>query len=219
MNEVELLNWLRNTGLEIAIAVFVLGLVFRIVQNLVVGADKNLAEPRGTRMWPGLKLIVTRSFFHPHMTARGYFTLIAGYTFHLGFLITLFFFSQHIILFKSIIGFGWPALPPAIIDFSAILGIGALLAVLVHRLIDPVLKQISDYQDYLAWLLTMLPLATGFILMHPMGIAYDFALAMHIASFELLIIAIPFTKLSHMLSIFISRWYNGALAGYRGVKQ
>jgi nitrate reductase gamma subunit len=219
MNDVELLNWLRSTGLEIAITIFLLGLFFRIVQNLVVGADKNLAEARGSRVWPGLKLIVTRSFFHPHMRARGYFTLIAGYTFHLGFLITLFFFSQHIVLFRSIIGFGWPALPPAIIDFSAIFGIGALLAVLVHRLTDPVLKQISDYQDYLAWLLTMLPLATGLILMHPMDIPYNFALAMHIASFEILIIAIPFTKLSHMLSILVSRWYNGALAGYRGVNQ
>jgi nitrate reductase gamma subunit len=44
-------------------------------------------------------------------------------------------------------------------------------------------------------------------------------LALHILSFELLIIAIPFTKLSHMLSIFISRWYNGAMAGYKGIKQ
>ena len=219
MNDAELLNWLRGPGLDIAIGIFLLGLVFRVVQNLVIGSDKNFAAPRGSRIGPGLKLIVTRSFFHPHMRARGYFTLIAGYIFHLGFLITLLFFSQHIILFESILGFAWPALPPGIIDLTAILGIGALVAVLVHRLTDPVLKQISDYQDYLAWGLTMFPLATGYILLHPMGIPYSKALALHIASFELLIIAIPFTKLSHMLSIFISRWYNGALAGFRGVKQ
>lgn len=219
MSETELLNWLRGPGLEIAVGIFVLGILFRIVQNLALGRDKNLARPRGTMMGPGLRTIVTRSLFHPHMTHRGYFTLIAGYVFHLGFLITLLFLSQHIVLFKSIIGFGWPALPPTIIDFSAMLGISALLAILIHRLMDPVLRQISDYQDYLAWALTMLPLATGFLLMHPMGMSYNLALILHIASFEILIVAIPFTKLSHMLSIFISRWYNGAIAGYKGIKQ
>lgn len=219
MTSLEMLNWLRGPGLELSVGIFLLGLLFRIAQNLIVGTDKNLAAPRGSKMGPGLATIVTRSFFHPHMSYRGYFTLIAGYTFHLGFLITLFFLSQHIILFKSIIGFGWPALPPAVIDISAVLGIAALIAVLIHRLTDPVLKQISDYQDYLSWLLTMFPLATGFLLMHPMGVPYTTALVLHIASFELLIIAIPFTKLSHMLSIFISRWYNGAIAGYKGIKQ
>jgi nitrate reductase gamma subunit len=219
MSETELLNWLRGTGLQIAIAIFVVGLLFRVVQNLLIGTNKNLAAPRGSKMGPGLATIVRRSFFHPHMTYRGYFTLIAGYIFHLGFLITLFFLSQHILLFKSILGFSWPAMPPAVIDITAILGIAALIAVLIHRLIDPVLKQISDYQDYLAWFLTIFPLATGFLLMHPMGMSYNLALALHILSFELLIIAIPFTKLSHMLSIFISRWYNGAMAGYKGIKQ
>ena len=82
---------------------------------------------------------------------------------------------------------------------------------------DPVLKQISDYQDYLAWLLTIAPLATGFMVLHPMGMAYQTSLVWHLISIDVLLIAIPFTKLSHMLSIFISRWYNGAIAGYKGV--
>ena len=162
--------------------------------------------------------IARRSLIHSSTTYRGYFTLIAGYTFHIGFLVTLLFLNQHIILFKSVIGFGWPAWAPTIIDFFALVSIAALIAVLVHRLMDPVLKQISDYQDYLTWLLTILPLISGFLAMHPMGMSYKSALALHIMSAELLLVAIPFTKLSHMVSVFISRWYNGALAGYKGVK-
>jgi nitrate reductase gamma subunit len=98
------------------------------------------------------------------------------------------------------------------------MGIAALIAALVHRLTDPVVKKLTDYQDYLAWALTILPLITGFLLMHPVGISYKVALSLHIMSAELLLIAIPFTKLSHMVSIFISRWFNGAIAGYKGVK-
>ena len=218
MNETELLIWLRGPGLQISVVVFLFGLVFRIIHNRIIGWDKNLAEPRGSTFGPGMATIVRRSMFHPWLTYRGYFTLIAGYTFHLGLLITLFFLGQHIILFKSILGFGWPALSPAILDMTTLLSIAALIAILIHRLMDPVVRQVTNYQDYLAWLLTIMPLITGFLAMHPMGMSYVTALSLHILSAEVLLIVIPFTKLSHMVSIFVSRWYNGALAGYRGVK-
>ena len=218
MFEPDLLTWLRGPGLQIASAVFVLGLTFRIIQNIAMGRAVDLAQPRGHTFGPGMAVIWRRSFFHSGMSYRGYFTLIAGYTFHIGFLVTLFFLSQHIVMFRSIVGFGWPALPPAIIDIFALVGVAALIAVLIHRVIDPVVRQLSDYQDYLVWLLTILPLVTGFLVMHPMGFAYKTAFALHLLSVQLLLIAIPFTKLSHMLSIFVSRWYNGALAGFKGIK-
>ena len=218
MSESELLAWLRGSGLQIAVAIFFLGLVFRIVQNIVAGRARNLAVPRGSQFGPGLRTIWYRSFSMPGLTYRSYFTMIAGYIFHLGFFITLFFLSQHILLFKNLLGLSWPALPAALIDITALLSIAALVAILIHRLMDPVLKQISDYQDYLAWLLTILPLATGFMLLHNMGTSYQLSLSLHLISIEVLLIAIPFTKLSHMLSIFISRWYNGAIAGYKGIR-
>lgn len=218
MDTSTLLVWLRGSGLQIAIAVFCLGLVFRIVQNIVAGRARNLAVARGSQFVPGLRTIWQRSLPMPGLSYRGYFTLIAGYIFHLGLFITLFFLSQHILLFKNLLGFSWPGLPPALIDITALLSIAALVAILFHRMLDPVLRQISDYQDYLAWLLTMLPLATGFMLLHAMGTSYQWSLSLHLLSVELLLIAIPFTKLSHTLSIFVSRWYNGAIAGYKGIR-
>jgi nitrate reductase gamma subunit len=218
MNENELLSWLRGSGLQIAVAILFLGLVFRIVQNIMAGRSRDLAVARGSQFGPGLRTIWSRSFSEHRLTYRGYFTLIAGYIFHLGFFITLFLLSQHILLFKNLLGISWPALPPTLIDITALLSIAALVAILFHRLMDPVLKQISDYQDYLAWALTILPLATGFMTMHPMGISYKLSLSLHLISVELLLIAIPFTKLSHALSIFVSRWYNGAIAGYKGIR-
>jgi len=218
MNEIELLSWLRGPGLQISVMLFVLGIIFRTLQNLTMGMSKNLAEPKGSYFLPGVETIVRRSLFHPGTTHRGYFTMIAGYTFHIGFLVTLFFLEQHIMLFKSIIGFGWPSLSPAIVDMTALVSIAALIAVLVHRIMDPVMQRISDFQDYLAWFLTIAPLVTGYLAMHPVATSYQTALILHIMSAEILLVVIPFTKLSHMVSIFISRWYNGALAGYKGVK-
>jgi nitrate reductase gamma subunit len=218
MTEIELLSWLRGPGFQIAVVVFVFGLVYRIGQNLLLGRNTNFAVARGNSFAAGLKTIWRRSFPHEGMGHRGYFTFLAGYAFHLGFLLTLFFLSQHIIVFRSVVGFGWPALPPAIIDITALVGIAALIAILVHRIQDPVVRKLSDYQDYLAWALTILPLVSGFILVHPIDVSYTLLLCLHIICAELLLVAIPFTKLSHMASLFIARWYNGAIAGYKGIQ-
>jgi nitrate reductase gamma subunit len=214
----ELLTWLRGSGMQIALAVFCLGIIFRIGQNLFAGRAKNFSVPRGGQFGPGLRTIWHRSFPEPNMSRRNYFTHVAGYTFHIGLFITLLFLGEHILLFKHLLGFGWPALPRVFIDIAALLSIAALVAMLAHRLMDPVLQKISDYQDYLVWFLTIAPLATGFLVLHPMGMSYQTSLIWHLITIELLLIAIPFTKLSHILSIFISRWYNGAITGYKGVR-
>jgi len=41
----ELLLWIRGTGLQIASAVFVLGMSYRMLHLLMLGRKKSLAEP------------------------------------------------------------------------------------------------------------------------------------------------------------------------------
>jgi nitrate reductase gamma subunit len=43
-------------------------------------------------------------------------------------------------------------------------------------------------------------------------------LGIHILSVELLMVMLPFTKLMHTFTLFMARWYNGAISGYRGVQ-
>lgn len=218
MNQQQWLEFVRGPGLQIAAAVFVLGMVYRVLQLIMLGRAKNLAAARGTEWGPGLRTVWHRSLISVKLTPRGHFILVTGYVFHLGFMITLLFLSQHIELLRSAFGFGWPALPPGLITVAAVLTIAAMIALLVHRITDPVKRLISDYQDYLTWTLTILPLLTGIMLRQGMVPEYQQMLIAHIASVELLLIAIPFTKLAHMLTTFSARWYNGAIAGYKGVK-
>jgi nitrate reductase gamma subunit len=42
-------------------------------------------------------------------------------------------------------------------------------------------------------------------------------LVLHIGSVELLMVAFPFTKLMHAFTLFMARYYNGAMAGRKGV--
>lgn len=218
MDTPQLLEWLRGPGLQIAAALFVLGMVYRMLHLILLGRKKNLAAPRGSEWRGGLRTMWHRSLISVGLTSRGYFIVIAGYIFHFGFLITLLFLSQHIDLFRSVLGFGWPALPPGLITITAILTIAAMIALLVHRYTDPVKRLISDYQDYLTWALTFLPLLTGVMLKQGIGFGYQQMLIVHIITLELLLIAIPFTKLTHMFTTFSARWYNGAISGFKGVK-
>ncbi len=52
MMDQELLLWMRGTGLQIAAAVFVLGMSYRMLHLLMLGRRKSLAVPRGSE-WAG----------------------------------------------------------------------------------------------------------------------------------------------------------------------
>jgi nitrate reductase gamma subunit len=64
----------------------------------------------------------------------------------------------------------------------------------------------------------MLPVLTGYMALHRVGADYTMMLSIHIMSVILLLVVFPFTKLTHAVTLFIARWYNGATAGRKGVR-
>ena len=218
MSEIEFLNWVRGQGFQIAVIIFIAGVIIRFAEILLLGRKTNLAEAKGSEMGGGLRTIVTRSVPDNSTLKRSTFTIVAGYIFHIGLFVTIFLFAPHILMFKDVIGFGWPSVPTAIVDALAVISIITLLAILVHRMRDNVLKFISTKEDYVVWMLTILPLITGYIAFHRIGMTAPTLLAIHILSVELLLVAFPFTKLMHAFTLVMARWYTGAISGYRGVE-
>ena len=218
MSETELLLWVRGPALQIATIIFLLGVVVRIVEILMLGRKKNLAEARGSAVAGGLRTIFSRSVPDRGTLQRSTFNVVAGYLFHIGFFVVLFLFAPHILLFQDVLGVSWPSLPTPVIDATAVITMIALLAVLVHRLLDPVMRFLSRFQDYLVWLVTILPVVTGYLAFHRVDVAPPPTLiVVHILSVELLMVIFPFTKLMHAFTLFMARYYNGAIAGYKGV--
>ena len=218
MSEIEFLDWVRGPGFQIAVIIFVAGVIIRFAEILLLGRKPNLAEARGSEMRGGLRTIVSRSFPDKSTFQRSAFTEVSGWIFHAGLFVTIFLFTPHILMFKDIIGFGWPALPTPVIDAMAVVTIIALLTILAHRINNKALRFISTREDYFVWLITILPLITGYLAFHRIGMTAPTLLAIHILSVELLMVAFPFTKLMHAFTITLSRWYNGAISGYRGVE-
>jgi len=217
MSETEFLLWVRGPALQVATIIFLLGVVVRILEILVLGRKPNLAEARGSAVAGGLRTIITRSFAERATLQRTAFTEVTGWIFHIGIFVTLLLFAPHILLIEEVFGVSWPALPTTVIDATTIVTIIALLAVLIHRIANPVMRFLSRFQDYLVWLVTILPLVTGYMAFHRIGLTPTMLIALHILSVELLMVTFPFTKLMHAFTLFMSRYYNGAIAGYKGV--
>ena len=218
MTETELLTWVRGPGFQIASIIFALGITLRLAEILMLGRKADLAEAKGSAMGGGLRTIVSRTVPDTSTFKRSAFTVVSGYIFHIGLFIVIFLYAPHILFFKDLLHISWPALPSTIVDAVAVITIITLLIVLFYRLKDPVKRFLSTFDDYVSWIVTILPLITGYIAFHRVGMSAPSLIAIHIISVELLMIVFPFTKLMHAFTIFLARWYNGAISGYRGVQ-
>lgn len=218
METMELLAWVRGPGLVIATTIFLVGVLVRFLEMFMLGRKEDLSEARIKNSGSyGLRTIITRTV--PDLSqVSDHIALIAGYVFHIGFFVIVLFYEPHMLLFRNVFGFGWPVLPMWLIDGVTLLTLAALLVALYVRLTDPVRKYLSRFSDYFAWFVTFLPVFTGYLAYHRLLLPYNDMLAVHILSVELLMIVFPFTKLMHFFTLFMSRWYNGQMAGRKGVK-
>jgi nitrate reductase gamma subunit len=214
----DLLNWAMGPALQVATVIFVAGVIIRLLEIVLLGRKANLAPPKGNATVQGLKTILTRSIPTAEELREAPVVHFGGYIFHIGFFIALLFFAPHIVLFKDAFGISWPALSTNVVEVSAALAIVALIALLISRLLDPVRRMLATFSDYFVWLLSLLPLVTGIMATYKIGGDYNTLLAIHILSVEALMIAFPFTKLMHAFTFAISRYYNGALQGYKGAQ-
>ncbi|OGS96612.1 MAG: hypothetical protein A3H31_06825 [Gallionellales bacterium RIFCSPLOWO2_02_FULL_57_47] len=217
MSHLDLLTFARGSALNWALVLFAAGVVLRLFEILGLGRRPDLAKPRPDSPGSGWRTIVMRSVPKADTLKRDAVTYVSGYTFHIGLLVSIFFFAPHIEFFRSQSGFGWPGLPSALVDALAVIAMVALGVSLAHRITSPVKRMLSDISDYVAWAMTLLPLLTGYLAYHHLLLEYTMMLALHLFSIELLLVLLPFTKLFHAFSLFISRWYNGDISARKGV--
>jgi nitrate reductase gamma subunit len=211
------LTWVRSTGLDIAIGIFLLGTLWRLFEIYSLGRKLDLAVPRHRTGASGLHTMFRRSVPPPGMFKRSATSYVAGYVFHIGLFIIVFLFAQHIKLIQELTGLSWPNLPAQFIDATAVVTLATMLLVLVERINKPVKRFLSTFGDYAAWALTFLPVLTGLLATKHLLFSYTWMLALHILSVELLLIFIPFTKLIHVFTLWGSRWYNGDVNERKGV--
>ncbi|CAK0745490.1 Nitrate reductase gamma subunit [Gammaproteobacteria bacterium] len=212
------LLWVRGPAFNLALTVFVLGMTVRLLEIFMLGRRPNYAEPKGPEFSPGMNTVLNRFAVNPGVFARAPFNVVVGYLWHIGFLACLFLFIPHIELARGTFGLSWPGLPNPLVDALSVITLVSLIAVLIHRSRHPVMRHLATLEDTLVWIVTFLPLLTGYLAYHRAITPYPVALGLHILSVELLMVTFPFTRLTHAFTALIARWYNGAAFGRKGVQ-
>jgi nitrate reductase gamma subunit len=199
--------------------IFVVGIVWRLAGTLLMPRLKDYSKARDSANFKnGIRTIITRSAPAHELEKNIRFQHYTGYIWHIGLFIVILFYGPHVEFFKSVFGFRWPHLPTNVITISSAITMAVLVALLIRRMVHPVLKMISNLDDYISWLVTFLPLLTGAMAFAHIGPRYEVMLAIHILSVELLMVWFPFGKLIHGLTIWPSRYQLGVTFGRRGVK-
>jgi nitrate reductase gamma subunit len=143
--------------------------------------------PFGTRSWQ-VKPCFTLMFF----------------VFHIGLLVTPVFLQAHNILLRERWGFSLWSMSDKTADMLTILMLIAAVFLILRRIALPEVRILTEAYDYVLLAIAVAPFFTGFLASrHAPG--YDFWLILHIISGEIMLAAIPFTKLSHFVLFFLSR--------------
>ena len=212
----------------VATSIFIFGVVWRLAGLLLLRARRDFSDPRRRDSWKGVMLIGSRSWPKKEFVGATGLMEAIGYTFHLGIFAALILYAPHVLLLKDVVNavlpfammndilYYWPTVSGGVIYFLTSISVACLIALLLHRIINPVKRLISNFDDYMSWLMTMLPLLTGMAAYSHFGGPYQVVLAVHILSVEALMIWFPFGKLMHMFTMFVLRGVTGVLFARKG---
>jgi len=142
---------------------------------------------------------------HPVLT-------VVTFVFHIGLVIAPVFLLAHVILLDEALNLSWWALPDALADVLTVVVIIGCLFFLVRRLTQPEVKFVTSASDFVILAIVAAPFITGFIAYHQ-WIDYPVMMVLHVVAGEVLLVAMPFTRLSHMLLSPFTRAYMGSEFG------
>lgn len=143
--------------------------------------------------------------FKSSLPGRHPFTTMVSVMFHLILFTVPVFLKGHNLLIDSALGFSLPMMPDTISDNLTLICLACCFYFLLRRLLVRRVRAITFFYDYLILFLAAIPFLTGFALYHKL-VSYGIFLNLHIISGQLMLVAIPFTRLSHMVVFFVLRF-------------
>jgi nitrate reductase gamma subunit len=196
----------------VALLVFFLGTLYRIVSMLFEARKDKVVYPYMSLKY-GLRSLMhwLITFGSVNMRKRPVMTVVT-FVFHICLVLTPIFLLAHIVLVYESWKILWWSLPEWATDVMSVLVVLGCVFFLVRRIVSPEVQNVTFLSDYALLAVVTLPFLTGFLAYHQMG-PYRPMLIFHILTGEILLVAIPFTRLSHMFFFFFTRAYMGSEFG------
>jgi nitrate reductase gamma subunit len=198
------LEFARGPLFRACLAIMLLGLLRAVLLN-TVGLVALLRRSRRNRRKVDWMPVFTASLkwilpIKKGFEARAVFSF-TSMLFHATIIITPIFLGAHILLWKRGIGISWPAIGNFAADYLTLIAIAAGIALFVERIGAGASRAISRAQDYFLPLLILVPFVSGYLAMHPAinPFGYNGTMFVHVMSGNLILLLIPFTKLSHVV--------------------
>lgn len=197
----------------IAFGIFFGGLIYRFIQLFLSARQKEPFIFSYLSFKFGLRSIM--HWLTPFGTVNWRLNpglTIVTFLFHLCLLVTPLFLLSHVVMLDEAINISWCTLPDSLADSMTLIVMAGCVYFAVRRSVVPAVRYVTDASDYALLALVAAPFATGFVAYHQ-WFGYPVVMILHMLSAEILLMAIPFTRLAHMLFAFVTRGYMGSEFG------
>jgi nitrate reductase gamma subunit len=196
----------------IAFIVFVGGMVYQFVTMARLAKKEKVIYPYMSAKY-GLRSLLhwIIPFASRNMRAR-YETTIVTFAFHICLILVPIFLTAHVAMLSFAWGVSWTTISQTAADWLTVLVIFALVFFLIRRFMLPEVRFVTSPSDYLLMVLVAAPFVTGFMASRQ-WFDNEVMVVIHMFSGALMLMAIPFTRLSHMLFFPFTRAYMGSEFG------
>jgi nitrate reductase gamma subunit len=142
---------------------------------------------------------------HPVLT-------IVTFAFHICLILTPIFLLAHVVLIQDAWDVSWWTLPDGLADLMTLIVIAGCVFFLLRRVVTPEVQYVTSASDYLILAIVAAPFISGLLAYYQL-FGYQTVVIVHILSGEVMLVAIPFTRLTHMLYAPLTRAYMGSEFG------
>ncbi len=205
-------DFARGPLVWIAFIVFFGGSLYRIISTIQMAKKEKVVIPYMSFKY-GMRSILhwLTPFGARNMRLRPVFTILT-YLFHVCLIITPLFALGHTISWRESWGIGIISLPENLTNIMTIYVILCGLFLILRRIGDPTVRNVSDYKDFVLILMVLAPFAFGLLAYYRL-FDYNTIIILHIWTGAIWLMAIPFTRISHMLFFPLTRAYMGSEFG------
>lgn len=201
----------RGPLVYIAFAVFVLGVVYQTVRFYSLSQPHKRMTLASIKPTPAPKRFSAQwwqcwaTWFRKSVLTVNPVMVVVTTVFHICLILVPLLVLGHNVLLDISFGISLPSLSESTADFLTLVFLAGAAFFLFRRMFVPRVRAITSAYDYLIWLITAAPFITG-ALAYRQIFDYDTMILLHMLSGEIMLMAIPFTKLVHALFYFLNRF-------------